>query len=46
MMYEIMELLDRQLEKANVKFVNKTIEEKEKGEEDDSRISSGESDAD
>lgn len=39
---ETIELLDRQLEKANIKFVNKEIKEKE----DDGGISSDESDTD
>lgn len=46
MLNETIELLDRQLEKAKVKFVNKIIENNEEKEEDDSRISSGESDVD
>jgi hypothetical protein len=39
---ETIELLDKQLEKANIKFVNKEIKEKE----DDGGISSDESDTD
>ena len=42
MLNETIELLDKQLEKANIKFVNKEIKEKE----DDGGISSDESDID
>lgn len=40
------EFLEKQLEKANIKFINKEIAEKENTQEDDSGILNGESDSD